>query len=558
MSGEPQYQRIGRYEVEGLIGEGSMAWVYRARDPEIGRTVAIKVLKDRDGFDREYLARFQREAQSAGGISHPHIVTIYDVGWVDGMPYITMEYLAERSLAALLSEGKKLPLSQVLLIAVQLASALDFAHRRGVVHRDVKPENILLFDGGSTIKLTDFGIARCESGEEVQRTVAGTVLGTPRYMSPEQASSRELDGRSDLFSLGAILYELLTGRKAFDKNNLAMLMLQIMQQDPVPIASIDPTVPVGLQRIVAKLLSKRPEQRYASGAQLVDALQREIDSLTRQEEAARNSYGSLRLKLAFVSGAALALMFLISMSLIYAVEARVLRNQLFDSGASLAKFVAVHSALPVLGQNWLPLRVFVEDAQSRSSFDYLAVVDNDHVVQASTIPSLVGKHFHAADGGEAVEADSDVAVSSAVMGGREVYLFNTPILFQKVEIGRIYLGVSKAGITRVLHATLWLMTSLLVLAVLAVGSLSFLFGRYIARPLRTIRIALEDFAAGDLDRRISEVRKDEFGALFAAFNNAAENHRLRTMQDRPPVQPLRVLPPIEGETDATLEVSATG
>lgn len=557
MSSEPQYQRIGRYEVEGLIGEGSMAWVYRARDPEIGRTVAIKVLKDKGGFDREYLARFQREAQSAGGISHPHIVTIYDVGWVDGTPYITMEYLAERSLAALLADGAKLPLSQVLLVAVQLASALDFAHRRGVVHRDVKPENILLLDGG-TVKLTDFGIARCESAEQVQRTIAGTVLGTPRYMSPEQASSRELDGRSDLFSLGAILYELLTGRKAFDKNNLALLMLQILQQDPTPIADIEPSVPVGLQRIVAKLLSKRPEQRYASGAQLVDALRREIDSLARQEEAARNTYGSLRLKLAFVSGAALALLFLISMSLIYAVEARVLRNQLFDSGASLAKFVAVHSALPVLGQNWLPLRVFVEDAQSRSSFDYLAVVDNDHVVQASTEPASVGRRFHAPAGSDLVESDSDVAVSSAEMNGREVYLFDTPILFQKVEIGRIYLGVSKAGITRVLHATLWLMTSLLVLAVLAVGSLSFLFGRYIARPLRTIRLALEDFAAGDLDRRISETRKDEFGALFTAFNSAAENHRIRSLQDRLPMQPLRVVPQVEGATDATLLVNAAG
>jgi hypothetical protein len=560
VSDEPPYWRIGRYEVVSLIGEGSTAWVYRARDPDIGRTVAVKVLKNEKGFDPEYLNRFQREAQSAGGISHPNIVTIYDVGSVDGTPYMTMEYLDERSLADILADGKKLPLSQILLIAVQLAGALDYAHRRGIVHRDVKPANVLLLHGGTTVKLTDFGIARRRSSDDLQQTVAGAVLGTPRYMSPEQVAGRDVDGRSDLFSLGAILYELLTGKKPFDNGNLGLLMVQIMQQDPTPIASIAPSVPAGLQRIVAKLLSKRPEQRYANGAQLVEALQRELDSVGHQAEATRNSYGFLRWKLAIGSGAALALLFLLSMSVIYAVEARVLRNQVLDSGTSLAKFVAVHSAVPVLGQNWLPLRVFVEDAQSRKSFDYLAVVDHDGVVQASTVRSLVGRHFRAPASSERMVDSPDVAVSSALMGGRPVFLFNTPILFQKIEIGRIYLGIGEEGVSRVLGATLWLMAALGLFAAFAVASLSFLFGRYIARPLRTIRLALEDFGRGDADRRISEVRKDEFGDLFAAFNSAVENHQLRTPIPAPaPTVNRRAAPALVASgNETTLSAKATG
>jgi eukaryotic-like serine/threonine-protein kinase len=557
VSNDLPYPRIGRYEIEGLIGEGSSALVYRAYDPEIGRTVAIKLLKNPGGFDSEYLGRFQREAQSAGSISHPHIVTIYDAGSIDGTPYITMEYLAERSLASILGGDSRLPLSQILLIAVQLAGALDYAHRRGVIHRDVKPENILLLDNGATVKLTDFGIARIQTPEGHQRTVSGTMLGTPRYMSPEQVAGRDIDGRSDLFSLGAILFELLTGRKAFDENNLGLLMVQIIQKEPPPIAEFDPAVPVGLQRIVAKLLRKRPDQRFANGGQLVEALQREIESLARQEEIGRSTFSSLRFKVALVSSAALALLFLLSMSVIYTVEARVLRSQVLDSGTSLAKFVAVHSALPVLGQNWLPLRVFVDDAQSRRSFDYLAVVDHDNVVQASTLPALIGRPFRAPAASERMVAEPDVTVSSATIGGHPVYLFDTPILFQKVEIGRIYLGIDRSGVTRVLQATLWLMTALGALAVLVVANLSVLFGRYIARPLRTIRLALEEFGAGDLDRRISEARKDEFGALIAAFNSAVENHQHRHAP-ADPAKPSLVSPPGAGDTDETLKITAVG
>lgn len=525
--------RIGRYEIEHLVGEGATAVVYRAHDPAIGRTVAVKVLKTEHGVDEDYLARFQREAKSAGAISHPNIVTIYDVGRVGDRPYITMEYLNEKSLAEIMASEERLPAKRIVSIGMQLAMALDYAHANGIVHRDVKPENILVLNGGETVKLTDFGIAHLEHRDDVQRTHAGTVLGTPRYMSPEQATGCDIDGRSDLFSLGAILYELLTGRRAFDSHNLALLMLQIVQQDPPAIAELAPAVPENLQRAVVKLLAKRPEQRFQTGRQLADVLERELDAMVAQEEdAARNRFLPLRLKLAIVTGGVLAALFLLSMGIIYNVEARVLRGQTLASGAALARFVAVHSAVPALGQNWLPLKLFVQDAHARGSFDYLAIADHEGVVQASTDARLVGKPYRAPSGLTALQSASDMTASSMVLDGkRPLFLFDTPILFQKTEVGRVYLGLNEIGIDRVLNATVWLMAGLGLLAVLAVVGLSQLFGLLMLRPVRLLRRSLAAFGAGDFDRRISETRRDEIGEIYSAFNRMAENVQSRIVAE---------------------------
>jgi HAMP domain-containing protein/tRNA A-37 threonylcarbamoyl transferase component Bud32 len=544
MTNAKPIERIGRYQVECLAGEGATAMVYRARDPEIGRTVAIKVLKQEAFVDQDYLNRFQREAQSAGAISHPNIVTIYDVGKVADVPYITMEFLDEQSLKELLASGTRLPFKSVVRIAIQLASALDYAHQRGVIHRDVKPANILLIGGGETVKLTDFGIARMQGGGDLQRTEVGLVMGTPQYMSPEQVAGHIVDGRSDLFSLGSILYELLTGSKPFDDANVARLMLQILEEEPEPIATKAPGTPVGMQRIVRKLMNKRPERRYETGAQLVKALERELDAANaREEEARRNKFMPLRVKLALSSGAMLAVIFVLCMSVVYVVEARIVRNQVFDAGASLAKFVAVHSAVPVLDQNWVPLRLFVDDAQKRSSLDYLVVTDHDNFVQASTEANLVGKPFQRAGRNAMIATSPDVNVSSVAMhDGRNIFLFDTPILFQKTEIGHIFLGIDQAGVARVLGTMLWLMTMLGLFAVCAVASLSFLFARFIARPLRALQRALQDFGAGDMDRRISETRNDEFGSLFDAFNSTAEHLQGRVGKGEDVVARLTVPP----------------
>lgn len=534
MAAGPVFTRIGRYRIESLVGEGSMAHVYRAHDPDIDRTVAIKILKHERDANEQYFARFLREAQSAGALSHPNIVTIFDVGRIKDVPYIAMEFLKEKSLADVLDGPDPLPLKSVLAVAIQLARTLDYAHKQGIVHRDVKPGNILLIDGGDTIKITDFGLARFERPSELHKTYAGTVLGTPRYMSPEQALGRDADGRSDLFSVGAILYELLTGKKAFAGDNLATLMLQITQESPVPIGAIAPEVPKGLQRIVAKLLRKIPEQRFQTGAELATALERELAAVTAQEvEKRHNRFLPLRFKLAGLAAGTLAILFTATMAIVYEVEAHVIRSQILESGASLAKFIAVETAVPVLSKNWVPLELLVADQKARHSYDYLVVTDHHHVVKAATDPALVGKPFVPPRQNEVMRF-ADVSASSADMrDGSTMFLFNTPILFQNTEIGRVYLGLDQAGEANVLRATLILITTLGILSVLAVGGMSWFFGTLLSRPFRVLLAGMTDLGQGDLDRRISEDRSDEIGHLFVAFNHMADRLQLRLHAAKP-------------------------
>jgi len=251
--------KIGRYEILDEIGQGAMGTVYRARDPLIERTVAIKTVSleqlRQEGADAE--ARFLREAQSAGRLSHPHIVTIYDVGEADGLAYIAMEYLPGRTLRDLMNMGP-MPLDLALDTAMQMAEALAFAHEHGVIHRDIKPANVVVTGQRGHIKLTDFGIAHLVNSEHTQ---AGQMLGSPRYMSPEQAMGREVDGRSDIFSLGAGLYEMLTGHYAFNGDSLPAIVYRVINESPVAAATLRPRLPDGVASVLALMLNKKPEAR---------------------------------------------------------------------------------------------------------------------------------------------------------------------------------------------------------------------------------------------------------------------------------------------------------
>lgn len=527
--------RIGRYEIEAPLAEGATAIVYRARDPAIGRTVAIKHFKTGPDIDQEFVARFQREAQSAGGISHPNIVTVYDVGTAGGAPYITMEYLEEKSLADLMATGSNIPIADVVALGIQMAHALEHAHARGIVHRDIKPDNILLLDGGKTAKLTDFGIARLSDGQDLQRTQAGVVLGTPRYMSPEQALGREVDGRSDLFSLGTILYQLLTGLPAFPSNNLALLMLQIVQENPEPLTTVRPAIPEGLQRIVMKLIAKRPEQRFQTADQVAQALERERAALAAQnEEDSRDRFLPLRAKFAITAGGVLSVLFFLTMAILYNVEAAVLQNEAITSGINLARFFAEHSAVPALGQNWLSLKIFVQGADLGRGFDYLVITDTNGNVQAATDPALIGHRYQTLPAQALLESSNDVSVTSSTLrNGADVFVFNTPIRFQNVEVGRVYLGVSQAGIRRVLRTTFWLMLAVALVGITLVAGLANFFGVLLLRPIRTLRLALEDIGAGDMEVRISQKRRDEIGEIYAAFNCMADRLHERTARAEP-------------------------
>ena len=252
--------KIGRYEVIEKIGRGATGTVYKALDPLIERTVAIKTvalarLKDEGA---EFEGRFLREAQSAGRLSHPNIVTIYDVGETDEVAYIAMEYLSGPTLREIMDEGPMAP-DLVLQTALQMAEALAFAHEHGVIHRDVKPSNVILTGQHSRIKLTDFGIAHLSSSDATQ---TGFMLGSPRYMSPEQAMGREVDGRSDIFSLGAVLYEMATGNYAFDGDNLPAILFRVINAIPDSPTKLQPSFPPAFDHIIMRMMEKKAHARY--------------------------------------------------------------------------------------------------------------------------------------------------------------------------------------------------------------------------------------------------------------------------------------------------------
>src|SRR3990172_6035311 len=270
MASATPLDHVGRYRIIGEVGKGAMGVVYRATDPTIGRTVALKTMRvDVHGIEaEEMLQRFRNEAKAAGVMNHSNIVTIYDAGEQDGMFYIAMECIEGVTLHRLLADKQVLPADQVIEYSRQVCAGLDYAHSHGVVHRDMKPANLMIESDG-TLKIMDFGIAK--SGG-TGMTTAGQVLGTPNYMSPEQVKGRALDGRSDLFSFGVILYEMVTGEKPFTGQNVTTIVYKIVHENPIPPRDLDVTIHPGLSWIITKALAKSPDERFQSGAELVAAL----------------------------------------------------------------------------------------------------------------------------------------------------------------------------------------------------------------------------------------------------------------------------------------------
>ena len=269
--------QLGRYRILGELGRGAMGVVYRAEDPALDRQLAIKtVFVPADDADRaEYEARFTQEARAAGKLAHPGIVTIYDVGREGEVVYMAMELLEGVDLSAQ-AATRRFSVTEAVGIVERVADALSFAHDRGVVHRDIKPPNIMLV-GGGRVKIMDFGIARMRSSD--LKTQTGLMLGTPRYMSPEQVAGRPVDQRSDIFSLGTVLYELLTGTKLFAGDGATEIMYNVSQLRPVPPSRINRQVPAMLDLVVAKALEKDAGERYQDAHQFAADLRACLNEL---------------------------------------------------------------------------------------------------------------------------------------------------------------------------------------------------------------------------------------------------------------------------------------
>jgi serine/threonine-protein kinase len=261
----------GRYRIIAPLGDGGMATIWRAIDEQLDREVAVKLLRPQFSADPGFAARFKQEARAAGGLSHPNIVGVYDYGTdgTDGDQYIVMELVEGRDLSAILRERGSLSVDDAVRIAIGVASALEVAHRKGIVHRDVKPGNILITDGGD-VKVTDFGIARAVA--EASMTVTGTTLGSVHYFSPEQARGDEVTGASDVYALAIVLYEMLTGRRPFEGDSAAAVALKRLNEDPRPPSELGHAIPPGLEAIVMRALAREAPERFPDAGAFAEAL----------------------------------------------------------------------------------------------------------------------------------------------------------------------------------------------------------------------------------------------------------------------------------------------
>ncbi|MDH4272515.1 MAG: serine/threonine protein kinase [Candidatus Aminicenantes bacterium] len=303
-------KKIGKYKILGILGKGGMGIVYKGLDPDIEREVAIKTIRFdtlTDGMEKEeLLTRVIREAKAAGRLNHPNIITIYDVARDKDLTYIVMQYIDGSNLQALIESGKAISPQEIIDILKPVADALDFAHRGGIVHRDIKPANIMIDNTGKPF-LADFGVARIETSTMTQ---AGTTVGTLSYMSPEQVKGQTVDKRSDIFALGVILYELLTGKKPFGGDNMSTIVYRIVHEEPERITEINKDLPPAYESVVRRALAKNPEDRYQSCRELIADLEdpgRMAEATLAYDFKGEGAGRPKKRKLAFVLAGALAL-----------------------------------------------------------------------------------------------------------------------------------------------------------------------------------------------------------------------------------------------------------
>ena len=260
-----------RYEIMDKVGSGGMADVYKAKCHRLNRYVAIKILKPEYSNDKNFVAKFRAEAQSAAGLSHPNIVNVYDVGDDDGLYYIVMELVEGITLKRFIERKEKLEVKEAVGIAIQIAQGMEAAHQNHIIHRDIKPQNIIISRDGK-VKVTDFGIAKAATSN----TVTQNAIGSVHYLSPEQARGGYSDEKSDIYSLGVTLYEMLTGKVPFVGDNTVSVALLHIQSEAVPVRELNPIVPISVEKIVQKCMQKKPERRYLSASELIADLKRSI------------------------------------------------------------------------------------------------------------------------------------------------------------------------------------------------------------------------------------------------------------------------------------------
>jgi len=523
---------IDRYEVLDQIGIGAMGIVYRVHDSRFACDRALKILRSELVDEEDIVQRFREEGKAAvraaGEISHPNIVTVYDAGEFDRRPYIVMELFRGVPLDGLVATGRSFTVLEVMHFGNQLAGALASAHNHGVVHRDIKPGNVLISEDGRLAKLTDFSVAQMTAGTNSSLTRTGVVIGAPRYMPPEQALGKVVDGRSDLYGLGIMLHELLTGEKAYQSETFTALLIEISQSKLPSVRSIKKDIPPGVDRVVSKLVEKDPDRRFQSAEELQTAIRREMRGINA--DAAVRSGGRIPRELlsagllSILTGALLVVSgYLLRNQQIQALQEQVASVGLAYSGALANQFSLDYARV---GESaGLLYDAQFDNLSEDANFDFQKIVLDSGRVLASThedtatvySPNAILERISLGD--EAAETAivmrSDRSKSLQVSQPIEVGPLNN-----RRSVGTLYVGLPLDRINAIGRLTTTFMLLLAGTIAGLIGLVSYYLVRRYARPLESLRDGLLLVADGDDDVRMPASREGLIGETFLAFNAA--------------------------------------
>lgn len=519
-------ERIGRYRIVEQLGEGAMSIVYRGYDPSIHRIVAIKTLRPEYAHDDACRARFLTEARAAGTLSHPGIVTVYDVGESEGVPFIAMELLEGMALDRFVAAQPELSLRTLLRIAMQVAEALDYAHRKGVVHRDIKPENIVCRDAAGNVKVTDFGIAQIGNGALLDDPAAGT----PHYVAPEVLRGQGADSRADLYSLGVLLYWMLSGELPFDAETVPELLRKAVADAPAPLVSRFANLPRAARDVVANLLEKSPDRRYQSAEEVIEDLQRIDEGIAERE---RNWSGRrivpIRVRWTAIMSVLVALTVGIGLFAVHRTQERVARDLAFDYGFTLARQLTLQSAEDLLLDDQIAVQTLADAMAENREIAEISISDRlGHRLASSGRLVATTDELVAPDPTTLLRQRGDVrAYLVERPGDSDILLFDSPVEYDGRGVGRLQLGLSTEPLVAASRATVLAMLGLAAVTLLAVLVGAYVLSRKLMVPIEIVRRALWKIAQGRLDSRIRLQRRDEFERVFSAFNAMAESLQAR-------------------------------
>jgi serine/threonine-protein kinase len=511
-------ERIGRYEIVRELGRGSMSIVYEGFDGRIDRHLAIKVLRSRLSGDVSARQRFLREARAAGGLSHPNIVTVFDVGQAETKPYLVMELLPGGTLDEWLQAERydRLTIGDILDIVAQISRALDYAHINGVIHRDIKPANVHYDSAAGQIKMMDFGIAAIEGGKH-SALADDKISGTPSHMAPELILGHAADERSDLYSLGVVLYQLLSGKLPFSGTDCDTVLRQSAVHDTLPLHPTRPDTPRELIDLTYRLMALEPSSRPAKARQVVDEIEEIIDgrrrgilrTMRRQSHAWRGPA---------VIGSAVALVMVFGMSYIYSSQQQAMADATYGFGDALVSLVAQETAEALILEDATALAVLVSDFAVNPEVRHLHVSDRDGLIQASTNPYLKGESVPGPEGPEIDRPGSGIALHRSDTGLLE---FSAPVRFQARRVGEVRLALDGSGLERTARATLTMLAVVFSAAMLAVLSGLWWITRRHQIGLRRLAWGLKRLQRGQNDFRFDDEIRDELSPAMREFNRLA-------------------------------------